>query len=141
MSSSGKPNSVTRKMVRQHAMRGVARARRASRTYGKRNMLQLPLHLIMQESMEWSDKHEWDIGTDKKECTTFDGRTVEMHANVRDPYKVMAVSHSQVNFACTQHLLIERLGAGRHDPFNIYPIEMTKQRQRILDCGKWSSVQ
>ncbi|KAH6715632.1 hypothetical protein BKA61DRAFT_605001 [Leptodontidium sp. MPI-SDFR-AT-0119] len=136
--SSAKPDLATRKMVRQYAIRGAAKARRESNTYGKRNMLQYPPTPILQAPMRSLDKHDLDISTDRKECAAscvvLPQRTLEMHDDEREIHKHMTVSPLRAFFTHNNRPLIERLGAGRHDPFVAYPVEITEQRQRILDC-------
>lgn len=129
-----KPDSATRTLIRQHAIRGVAKLRRESITYGKKNMLQYPPMPVIG----CPDRYELNRHRDNSDCKpSRDNKrqTTRLVANVQDAYLSEAVSPSQASYEGKRPLLLQHIGNGRLDPFVSYPIEITWQIQEILDAG------
>lgn len=133
---STKPDSATRKGIRQHAIRSVAKARRESKSYGKRNLLQYPPAPVSQTQMVCGNRDDCSVGTEKiGEATSSIARQQKTQV-VQHVHSPAIGSPSRASFEYNRSLLAERIGAGRHDPFATYPIQVTEKIQEILDCGK-----
>ncbi|KAH7379864.1 hypothetical protein BKA64DRAFT_686501 [Cadophora sp. MPI-SDFR-AT-0126] len=134
-----KPDPATRKLIRKHAIRNVANARRESKTFGKRNLLQYPPCDVLQAQIRPKNRDECGIAIENRESATSDFTreqwTQETEKHVQEPHENTIISAARPFSEYNQSLTIERLGAGRHDPFSTYPIQITSQRQQILDSA------
>jgi len=131
---STKPDSATRKGIRQHAIRSVAKARREGKSYGKRNLLQYPPAPVSQTQMGSGKRDDCNLGAEKiGEPTSSIARQqkIQFVQHVNSP---TIVSPSCASLEYNRSLLAERIGVGRHDPFATYPIHITNKIQQVLDA-------
>lgn len=68
-----KLDSTSRILVKRHVMQDIAKARREDATFGKRNQLQFPTFLTVEESLGNSDgdNHSFTTGGEGFTCTAY----------------------------------------------------------------------